>query len=79
MLTWVYSYGFRPARWVMARKVAVCSFGEHEQTTTPSSFLSRISWITACCAASEQANIWTWVETTIPSFAASARTFSVST
>ena len=43
MFTCVYSYGFRPARSATPRKVKVCSFGEQEATTRPSSFCSSMS------------------------------------
>ncbi len=79
MFTCVYSYGFRPARCATALKVKVCSFGEHEATTSPSSSSCRMSSMISCCVESEQVNIARRATTTPGSFSTAAITRSTST
>ncbi len=65
MFTWVYWYGFRPPRFAAAWKVSVCSFGEQEATTSPSSSLPSMSAMISDCVASEHVNI-VWRATSTP-------------
>jgi hypothetical protein len=79
MFTWVYSYGLSPARAATPRNVYVCSLGEHDATTRPSSCWSLMSWTMSCWVASEQVNIAVFATTTSPASRMSAITFSTST
>ncbi len=79
MFTCVYSYGFRPARAATPRNVYVCSLGEHDATTRPSSWFAWMSATMSDCVASEQANIAVLETTTSPLSRMPSITFSTST
>jgi hypothetical protein len=79
MFTWVYMYGFRPARPAMARKVFRWSLGEQEAITIRSSPSWRMASTISCWEASEHAKRNVLVVATPSTPAAAAQTLSAST